>query len=173
MERKPPKAVFTPPGKLPPARMPKWVVVATGGALGALLRLFITLVIPEEGPVVWSILGINVLGSALLGMLSVLVALKWPHRPGINLFWGVGVLGGFTTFSTVMVAVVALPAQRTIEHVTTGELWHAYLIAILYLLLNIVLSVVAAWGGTLATETVLQRKAAKATHTNNSGGDAA
>lgn len=170
MERKPPKAVFTLPGKLPPARLPKWVVVATGGALGALLRLFVMAIIPEGGLVLWSILGINVLGSALLGILSVLVALKWSHRPGINLFWGVGVLGGFTTFSTVMVAAVALPAQGTIANATAGELWQDYLIAIVYLLLNIVLSVVAAWGGTLATERVMQRKAAGL---DTPGGDAA
>ena len=170
MQQQPPKAVFAPPGKLPPARLPKWLVVATGEAFGALLRLFITVLIPEEGPLVWSILGINVLGSALLGMLSVLVALKWSHRPRINLFWGVGVLGGFTTFSTVLVAVVAFPAEATLAQASASELWYAYLMAILYLLLNIVLSVVAAWLGTLATEAAMRRKAEG---TNPAGGDGA
>lgn len=66
--------------------------IALGGGLGGLARYGLSAVVP--GP--WGFLLINVLGSALIGVLMVLVPRLHPlARP----FLGVGVLGGFTTFS--------------------------------------------------------------------------
>ncbi|MFJ6696959.1 CrcB family protein [Streptomyces sp. NPDC091272] len=76
--------------------------VSAGGALGALTRYAALLAWPAPaGAVPWVVLGINVLGSALIGVLMVLVAEggRGAH-PLVRPFLGVGVLGGFTSFST-------------------------------------------------------------------------
>lgn len=147
------------PRRFAPVRLGWVLIVAAGGALGAFLRLVFTLVIPEQGGMAWSILLVNVLGSALLGMLSVLAANLWPERPGVSLFWGTGLLGGFTTFSTVMVAAVVFPTTALHQQVTGPELGHAFLVAILYLLLNIALSLTVAWLGTIGAEGALRYRA--------------
>ncbi|MFP7366638.1 fluoride efflux transporter family protein [Corynebacterium callunae] len=63
------------------------LAVGTGAALGACTRLALTMLL---GAGLWPILAINILGAFLMG---------W-RRPGA--FWGTGFLGGFTTFSAMM-----------------------------------------------------------------------
>lgn len=74
--------------------------VAAGGVIGAEARYGVSrLVPPAPASWPWATLLINVVGSALLGVLvAVLAKLRRPPalaRP----FLGVGVLSGFTTFS--------------------------------------------------------------------------
>lgn len=80
--------------------------------LGTGLRLSIDLAFPHEPDgFPWATLALNVVGSFLL---AVLVATVW-SRPGtpswLRAGLGAGVLGAFTTFSAVMVALVALTAS--------------------------------------------------------------
>ncbi|WP_405458593.1 FluC/FEX family fluoride channel [Streptomyces sp. NBC_00101] len=77
-------------------------VVAAGGALGATARYAATLAWPTgAGAFPWTVLAVNVAGCALIGVLMVLtVELSVVTRPLLRPFLGVGVLGGFTTFST-------------------------------------------------------------------------
>ncbi|MCX5196456.1 CrcB family protein [Streptomyces sp. NBC_00249] len=77
--------------------------VAAGAALGASARYGVGLLWPAGGPGAfpWATLWINVTGCALIGVLMVLIAeggRSAPH-PLLRPFAGVGVLGGFTTFS--------------------------------------------------------------------------
>lgn len=67
-------------------------VIALGGGLGGVARYLCTLAWPGA----WGIFVVNVLGCALIGVLMVLVA---DAHPLVRPFLGVGVLGGFTTFS--------------------------------------------------------------------------
>ncbi|MFF0551960.1 fluoride efflux transporter FluC [Streptomyces sp. NPDC004311] len=77
--------------------------VAAGGALGASARYGVSLLWPAApGAFPWATLGINASGCALIGVLMVLIGeggRTSPH-PLLRPFAGVGVLGGFTTFST-------------------------------------------------------------------------
>jgi CrcB protein len=86
------------------------LLVAIGGVLGVLARFGIGRLTEHHTTLVWSTVGINVVGSFLLGLL---VATDWfsrDVREGI----GVGFLGGFTTFSTFSVqAVLEVDAGRT------------------------------------------------------------
>jgi CrcB protein len=85
--------------------------VAAGGVLGAEARYALSLWHPAQ-PGHWPLTtwGINLAGSFLLGTLTVvLTELTSPHRL-LRPFLGVGVLGGFTTFSTAMVDVLQLTA---------------------------------------------------------------
>lgn len=89
--------------------MSGWILVAGGGALGAALRYGVTLAFARPGVAAfpWHTFGVNAAGSFLLGLLmAVLPAGEVGER--WRLFLGVGVLGGFTTFSTFSLETVAL-----------------------------------------------------------------
>ena len=76
-------------------------VIAVGGALGALARYGVGLALPTEpGRFPWGTFLVNVAGCLLIGVLMVLVTDVFTARPLLRPFLGVGVLGGFTTFST-------------------------------------------------------------------------
>jgi fluoride exporter len=70
--------------------------VMLGGALGAGLRYGAGLIVAGRFP--WATLGVNLVGSFLMGLLMAFV-LKGSASEGVRLFVGVGILGGFTTFS--------------------------------------------------------------------------
>ncbi|WP_328392279.1 fluoride efflux transporter FluC [Nocardia sp. NBC_00416] len=91
------------------------VVIAVGGALGALARYGLIQYWPTPaGGFPWAVFVINVSGSFLLGVLMVVVTeLRTPH-PLLRPFLGVGVLGGFTTFSTYADEIRALLEPGTI-----------------------------------------------------------
>lgn len=82
--------------------MSKWALIAVGGALGSVLRYalqgFVQRLADSTFP--FGTLAVNVLGCALLGVLA--GALANPHllREEYRIGLMVGVLGGFTTFST-------------------------------------------------------------------------
>jgi len=85
--------------------MSEWaraLVVGAGGFLGASLRYvlggLVHRVVAPEFP--WATFLINVCGCFLIGVLAILAEERGPIGPGGRLFWLVGVLGGFTTFST-------------------------------------------------------------------------
>jgi fluoride exporter len=84
--------------------------VAVGGVLGSEARYGLSVAFPDESGVPWTTLAINVAGSLLLGALMVAVQ-RWGSRlPLLRPFAGVGVLGGFTTFSAYAVGVQRLLA---------------------------------------------------------------
>ncbi|EWM11393.1 fluoride efflux transporter CrcB [Kutzneria sp. 744] len=80
-------------------------VIALGGGLGAVARYGISLWLPTTpGHFPWGTFLINVTGCFLIGVLMV----RWGQRPLLRPFLGVGILGGFTTFSTYAVETRAL-----------------------------------------------------------------
>lgn len=79
-------------------------VIAGGGALGSAARYGVAEVLPHDvGVFAWSTVAVNVCGGFLLGFLMVFVVDVWPPTRYVRPFLGVGILGGFTTFSTYMV----------------------------------------------------------------------
>jgi CrcB protein len=75
--------------------------IALGGVLGAEARYGIGLALPHHGAAwPWSTLAINLTGSLLLGVLMGLLGRRPRPHPLIRPFAGVGILGGYTTFST-------------------------------------------------------------------------
>ena len=83
-------------------------LIAGGGIVGAALRWAILTSVASPGRVPWPVLGINVAGSLLLG---VLLAEEWDHpraRLLLHDLGGIGFCGGLTTFSTFAVEIVDL-----------------------------------------------------------------
>ena len=83
------------------------LAVLLGGAIGTALRLGIDALLPHaDDAIPWSTLGINVLGSFLLGAL---VSVAWDRTPAwLRAGLGPGLLGSFTTFSALAVSLVTL-----------------------------------------------------------------
>jgi CrcB protein len=80
-----------------------WIAVALGGALGSMARHWVNLEIAHrlERPVPWATFLVNVIGCCVIGALAGCVAGGRLHlTPTMRTFVFVGVLGGFTTFST-------------------------------------------------------------------------
>jgi len=83
--------------------MPSLVYVMLGGAVGAGFRYQISAIaLRNLGPgFPWGTWIINLLGGLLMGILAGLLAKQFAPAQGepLRLLLGVGVLGGFTTFS--------------------------------------------------------------------------
>lgn len=127
-----------------------WTVLAAisiGGSIGALARYGVTLAVPPRArSFPWATFGINVLGCLLIGVLMVLVTEVWPKQRLIRPFLGVGVLGGFTTFSTYVVDIQRLADQG------------ASAIALAYLLGTVVAALVAVYTGIAVTERLVKAR---------------
>ncbi|MBV9044675.1 MAG: fluoride efflux transporter CrcB [Alphaproteobacteria bacterium] len=78
------------------------LAVAIGGAIGSLLRYFVASAIqsPAQSTFPWGIFVVNVTGGFAMGVITELAALKLNIGPELRAFLTVGVLGGYTTFST-------------------------------------------------------------------------
>ncbi len=114
--------------------------VSAGGVLGALARHAVaTALAHPPGTFAWPIFWVNVSGCFLIGVLMVLVGEVWTDKPLLRPFLGVGVLGGYTTFSTYAVDVhQAMAAGRP------GT-------ALLYLAATPVAALLAVWAGAALT----------------------
>jgi CrcB protein len=80
------------------------VAVAAGGALGTAARDGLATRFPvSAGVFPWTTFAINVSGSFVLGALLTFVLDRWPPTRYVRPFVAIGVLGGYTTFSTFSV----------------------------------------------------------------------
>ena len=111
--------------------------VALGGALGSLARYFVAGWIQSAswGGFPYGIFVVNITGGFLMGVIVELGALKLNLAPEIRAFLTVGILGGYTTFSTFSLDSVLL-IQRG-----------AYGGAAAYMIGSTVLSVLALFAG--------------------------
>jgi CrcB protein len=135
--------------------------IALGGALGSLARWGLAQAVPHSSSAMpWSTVIANVAGAFALGALMVLVLDAWPTSRYLRPFLGVGVLGGFTTFSTAMLDLRGLLAE--------GEPWRAGA----YLLVTLLPGLLAVWLGLVAMRSLAPRLvvAAKRPDSDGAGG---
>ncbi len=86
-------------------------LVAAGGAVGTGLRYGLTLVLPPQLGVPIAIFTVNIVGAFLLGVLLetlVEAGIDERRRRRLRLGIGTGIMGGFTTYSTLATDSVAL-----------------------------------------------------------------
>ncbi|MEM1237240.1 MAG: CrcB family protein [Pseudomonadota bacterium] len=107
--------------------------VALGGALGSVLRALLGMAVAFP----FGTLAVNVLGSLLIG---VAFASGLADRTGAHPFLMLGILGGFTTFSTF--SLDALKLMQSGQSAAAG----AYVVA------SVVLSALAVWVGYTVAE---------------------
>ncbi len=115
------------------------ILIAIGGAAGAVLRYGASLS-------VYSLLGrgfpygtlfVNVSGSLLMGLLSVMMLERFDIGPEWRAAVLVGVLGSFTTFSTFSIETLNLLEQGDVMRAT------------LNIVLSVLVCLVAVWFGVL------------------------
>jgi fluoride exporter len=88
------------------------LVISAGGALGSLARWGVGELLPWSGAgFPWATFVENVSGGLALGLLMVFLLDVWPPRRYLRPFLGVGLLGGYTTFSTYMLDTRTLLAD--------------------------------------------------------------
>lgn len=90
----------------PQGMVSDWMVVALGGAIGAVLRFYVSETVSSEG-FPWATLTVNLIGSLLLGVMTAAVAASTLSETQALLL-GTGILGAFTTLSTFSVETATL-----------------------------------------------------------------
>jgi CrcB protein len=92
--------------------------VGLGGGLGSVLRWWVGRLVGEHyhGELPLGTFLINVSGTFLIGYLSVLFGVDWHDRYGhgmvLNAFVLTGILGGYTTFSSMQLDAATLSAKK-------------------------------------------------------------
>ncbi|MFG3065004.1 CrcB family protein [Streptomyces sp. NPDC048231] len=129
-------------------RRGQWPVVAAvavGGAIGACARYGAALLWPTApGAFPWTTFWVNVVGCAVIGVFMVIITDVWAAHRLVRPFFGTGVLGGFTTFSTYAVDI-----QRLVDggHAPLG---------LLCLAATMLAALAAVWSGANLTRRVVE-----------------
>ena len=113
------------------------LTVAAGGAIGASLRYVIALALVSRGPgyIPWNTALVNISGAFLLGLVVTLSLDRNMLSEAWLLFIGIGILGGYTTFSTFSFETFDLLREGAIAQ------------AALYSIGSLILGVLAAFAG--------------------------
>jgi CrcB protein len=124
--------------------MLRFFIIGLGGAIGTILRYVMGGLDYRFSSGVFPIstLVVNVTGSLVIGFLWGIVD-RFAISPNIRLFVFIGILGGYTTFSTF--------SFETFNLMRDGE----YRIAIFNITLSVVLSVGAVFAGYIASKMLM------------------
>ncbi|MEH0581109.1 MULTISPECIES: fluoride efflux transporter CrcB [Streptomyces] len=126
-------------------QFPVVAVVAAGGGIGAAARYAASLWWPTPtGGFPWTVFWVNVIGCAVIGVFLVLVTEAMTAHRLVRPFFGTGVLGGFTTFSTY-----AVDLQKLFDGGRPGT-------ALAYLAGTLCAALTAVWLAATATRRTLQ-----------------
>ena len=90
--------------------------VIIGGAIGTFARYAISVAaIPYSRDLPWGTIGINILGSFIIGLFGTLTLAqgRFPVSENIRLFVMIGLCGGFTTFSSFSLQTLDLMRNGT------------------------------------------------------------
>jgi len=116
---------------------PFLLAIGVGGGLVSVMRYLLSSGVTEFADVAFPVgtLAVNVLGSFIMGVLAGSTGLFWLPGPEVRAFYMVGLLGGFTTFSSFSLDAAMLVEQGN------------YMAAAWYLIASPVMSVIGLFTG--------------------------
>lgn len=90
--------------------MASYLAVAFGGAFGSVARYFVAGSVHERlgAGFPYGTLAVNVTGCFVIGLIMELTENRFTINPQVRIFLTIGMLGGFTTFSTFSYETLAL-----------------------------------------------------------------
>ncbi|MFE9607339.1 fluoride efflux transporter CrcB [Streptomyces sp. NPDC006012] len=122
-------------------------VIAVGGSAGASARYAASLLWPTgAADFPWTTLGVNAVGCFVIGVFLAAIIEGWSAHPLLRPFFGTGVLGGFTTFSTYCVDI-----ERLVREGRVG-------LALAYLVATVVIALAAVRIGATVTRRAVQAR---------------
>ena len=125
--------------------MEKYLIVGIGGFIGSVCRYGLSgllyRVFGDRFP--YGTFTVNILGCFTIGLLMSMFEGRWLVQPNLRLFLAIGILGGFTTFSTF--------SFETIEMLKGGNIF----LASLNIFGSLFFCLVATWGGSAVGKTLL------------------
>lgn len=129
------------------------VVIGGGGALGSLVRWSLGELMPWSGDgFPWATFVVNVSGGLVLGVLMVFLLDVLPPHRYLRPFLGVGLLGGYTTFSTAMLEA---------RHLLAGG---QAPVAFAYLAGSLVAGLLAVWLGIIGARAAVEWRRRRRRH---------
>jgi len=102
-------------------------LVGAGGFFGSLARYSLTLFIQRQFPgslFPWGTLAVNLLGCFLIGIVAGFIQEKQIISPAVSVFVLIGILGGFTTYSTFGYETFALLREAEFFRASATVLVH-------------------------------------------------
>ena len=127
--------------------MSVYFAIAVGGSFGAVSRYWVSNTtyswLGNNFP--YGTLMVNVLGSLVMGFLTVVMIQRFDFSDEIRLGIIIGFLGSFTTFSTF--------AMDSLHWIDNG----AFFKALAYIMISVIASVLGAWAGLIAAKQLFLR----------------
>lgn len=122
-----------------------YLAVAVGGSLGAVSRYWVSSAsyrwLGQDFP--YGTLAVNLLGSLVMGFLSVLLVHRFHVSEELRIGLLAGFLGSFTTFSTFAMDTLHLAANEAMAK------------AVVYVGLSAALCILGAWAGLVAAKQMI------------------
>lgn len=119
--------------------MEKYLFVGVGGMIGSICRYGLSgllyKMMGDRFP--YGTFAVNIVGCFAIGILMSLFEQRWLVPPNLRLFLTIGILGGFTTFSTF--------SYETVEMLKGGNLFFASL----NIIASLICCLCATWGGSI------------------------
>lgn len=115
-----------------------WLYIAIGGALGSMARYFMQSAIGRYAGLdfPYGTLIVNITGSVLMGIfIGWLARVDQGHAQNLRLFVAIGVLGGYTTFSSFSLDAITLMEEGKLSAMAV------------YVLSSVVISVAGLYAG--------------------------
>lgn len=112
----------------------QYLLIFIGGGIGACLRFWLGNLITQKAPssLPYGTLSVNLIGCFVLGLIYFYMQHKY-YSEDIRNFLIVGLLGGFTTFSTFSLENIQMLHNKQ------------YLACIIYILISVVGGIIALW----------------------------